>query len=163
MPDYKSANISVTLPEHIEISDQAGNLSANQIKRMPKPCKRGVGTLCTQLAEVVDASPEFVEPELISAELLEIGAKAEDIKPYVHELETLLKQFKQQSLLYDSAAYALVRQVNNLVKAQVKNNPKIKNRFFLLTNYFERGKKQHTTDVPDAPDTLGKGSEETAG
>ena len=143
MSTYISGNISITLPEHIEISHAAGKLSINQVLRIPKPYKRGTGKLCQELADIIDKTPEFtVAPEGICDALRDAGAKADDLKPYVFEAKNLLKTLQQQSLLNDSAAYALIRQVNDLVKAQVKQNPQLANTFYPLNYYFNRKKTQ---------------------
>ena len=147
-----SGNIDVKLPENIEITHLAGKLSADQVRRMIKPRGPNVGGLCEQLADIIDASPDFMAPEGIAAQLRDAGAKSAGIKPLVFELKSLLKEFQQQNLLYDSASYALVRQVNDLVNAQSKYSPELEERFFPLIYFFNKKRKPNRLILPE-PDT----------
>ena len=144
-----SGNIEVSLPEDVEITHLAGKLSVDQVQRMTKPRKPNVGGLCEQLADIIDDSPDFMAPEGIVAQLRDAGAKSAQIRPLVFELKSVLKAFQQQNLLYDSASYALVRQVNDLVNAQAKHSPELEERFFPLIYFFNKKKKAKRLILPE--------------
>ena len=146
MSNYTYNSVSVALPEHVEISPEAGTLSIQQIRRLTKPYTSKIGTFCQKLAKVMEDNPQFIVPEVDAAALRAAGAKSADIKEHIEHIENLLRAFKQQSMLNDDAAYRLVRQVNDRVNSQSKYNAWIKVKFKLLEDLFR--KKRSEPEVP---------------
>ena len=152
MADHTIEGITISLPDHVEITAMAGKLSAQEIRRMPKARKSDVGIFCKRLADIIDTGTELIVPEGLAAEMRAAGAKAEDIKPHILKLKYILKVLQQQSLLYDFKADDLVRQLNDLYNAQSKRNSKLRYDFIPLLYYFNKGKPPDEP-VPDADST----------
>ena len=146
MSAYTYGSLTVSLPEHIEITDTAVDLPRDKAKRLARP-RKGIERVCKEVADIMDANPEFTVPGVSSMQLRVAGMKSENIKKYVLDITNACKAIKQQSLLYDDRAYELVRRVNTQVKGEAKYNAQIKDKFEPLFHYFERTVKK--TEEPE--------------
>ena len=49
MSEMKQGNVTISIPDTIEISEKAGEMSPDEVRRMPK-ARRGVGLACEATA-----------------------------------------------------------------------------------------------------------------
>jgi argonaute-like protein implicated in RNA metabolism and viral defense len=81
---------------------------------------------------------DFSVPGVSAADLRRAGEKADQWDEVVSDIELALRTAKQANLLDDAEAYNMLRKVNNQVKAQEAFNPKLKERFGTVVEYFSR-------------------------
>jgi regulator of RNase E activity RraB len=124
MATITQGTITVQVPDLLQPPPEAGKLSPNDIKRIPR-ARRGVGQLCTQAAEALErAGVAFAPPPGITAQSLrDASTRADGIGAYIIDIEVIRKTLKQANLLFHADAWKQVRQVNDQIKSQVKHNP----------------------------------------
>jgi hypothetical protein len=126
----KYGTVSITVPDYLVPPEEAGTLSPVEVSRIPR-APRAVGTLCDLAADGIErAGKAFQAPAGVTADSLrKAGERADGMDQVIQDIEVLLNRYKQGNLLVDSAAYAIVRQVNDQIKVQAKQNPEL-NQFF---------------------------------
>ena len=85
---------------------------------------------------------EFVVPGVNAAQLKTAGEQADKWDEIISDLELALRVAKQANLLVDADAFNMLRKVNNQVKAQSDFEPKLKERFGTVINYFSNSKRK---------------------
>ena len=149
MSAYTYGSLTVGLPEHIEITDRAVNLPWDKAKHLARP-RKGIERICREVADIMDANPDVAVPDFSVDALRDASAKSESIKKHVIELESVLKTFKQQKLLYNNAAYELIRRVYSQVKSQAQFNARVEDNFSPLWDYFGRKPTQKAEDATNS-------------
>lgn len=139
MAEVKHGTVSVTIADELAPPPQAGKLTAEEVKRMPKS-RRGIGLVCEQAAVAITKSAgAFTPPGGVTAEsLLAVGKRAEDIDQVILDLEVVLATLKQANLIFDAEAWEQVRKVNDQVKTQAKHDASLLTRFQTLVDFFAR-------------------------
>lgn len=143
MAEVKHGTVSVTVADTLAPPPNAGKLSADEVKRLPR-ARRGIGLVCQHTANAIDnLGPKFTLPaDVTAASLLAAGNRAEDIDQVIIDLEVVLATLKQANLMFDAAAWEQIRKVNDQVKAQAKHNPELLAPFKALIDYFAKGHRQ---------------------
>src|SRR5262245_39735303 len=113
MAEVKHGTIVVTIADELALPEQAGNLSAAEVSRLPK-APRGIGLACTYAADALEKAGErFTAPRDVSkATLLGAADRADGIDQVIVDLEVVLARMKQANLLFDAEAWELLRKVN---------------------------------------------------
>jgi hypothetical protein len=150
MAEVKHGTVSVTVADALAPPPKAGNLSAEEVKRLPK-ARRGIGLACEQTADAIEKlGPKFTLPAgVTAASLRTMGSRAEDIDQVITDLEVVLATLKQANLMFDAEAWEQIRKVNDQVKAQAKHDPELLAPFKALVDYFARG--HHAQVAAPAP------------
>jgi hypothetical protein len=149
LAELKYAHITVTIPDHILIPPEAGDLSDEEIQRIPK-ARRGLGAASEQAAACLEtAGPTFVVPDITPAGLRSKGAMADDIDMVIAEVEGLLHKLKQANLLLDAAAWEDLRKLNDFVKAQGKHKPSVLVQFRPLTEFMSSRRAAPKAETPE--------------
>jgi hypothetical protein len=137
--------VNLVLPGGLEVPAKAGTMSDGDVRSLPK-CRAGLGVSCQYAAsEMEKMGPEFTVPGVTAAELRAAGEQADLWDEVIEDTELALRVAKQANLLADNDAFTMLRKVNNQVKAQAAFNPKIKERFTAVTEYFSSARKTATT------------------
>ncbi len=137
MPQLTHGTVTVSVPDHIEIPAQAGNLSAEQVLALPK-ARRGIGLACDQAATALGNVKDFAAGGITPDSLRKKGRMAEDIDGVIDAVQVVLDKLKQANLLLDAAAWEELRKLNDLVKAQAKFRPELQPAFAPLTEFMSR-------------------------
>lgn len=137
MPTISHGSVQVEVPESIEIPPEAGNLSAEQVRALPK-ARRGIGLACDQAANALTNVSNFAAGRVTPESLRKKGRMAEEIDDVIASVEVMLDRLKQANLLLDASAWEELRQLNDLVKAQAKFRPEIASAFAPLTQFMSR-------------------------
>lgn len=140
MSEYKYGSVQVTLPPHIEIDERAGKMSDEEVERCIK-APRTVGYITHQVAQLLEKHPTFLVPNVTADALRQAADRADDIDLHILDLENALRVFKQQNLLYDNAAYELLRRVNDQLNSQGKFDARLESDFAPVKQFFARFKK----------------------
>jgi len=139
MPTLTHGAVSVTISDALAPPDNAGKLNADEVRRLPK-APRGIGLAGLHTADAIGkAGAKFAPPADITADkLLAACEKAEAIDSVITDLEVVLGTLKQANLLFDAAAWEMLRRVNDQVKAQAKYAPELENIFRTLLDFMAR-------------------------
>jgi hypothetical protein len=149
LAELKYAHITVTVPDHIVIPPEAGNLSDAAVREIPK-ARRGLGAASEQAAACLEnAGPTFVAPGITPEGLRSKGAMADDIDLVIVEVEGLLHKLKQANLLLDAAAWEDLRKLNDFVKAQGKHQPSVLTQFRPLTEFMSSRRTSVRSEQPE--------------
>jgi hypothetical protein len=149
--EIKHGTVVVTIPDELEPPEQAGNLSPEQVQRIPK-AKRGLGLVCEATAEALEkAGSTFTPPSDVTAvSLRESGSRAEGIDQVILDLEVVLNKLRQANLLFDAVAWEQIRKMNDQVKTQGKHVPELLVMFKPLLDFFARGPRPAGPTAPPA-------------
>ncbi len=148
MPQIKEGTVTIIVPDTIEIPEKAGKLKPEEVKRIPK-VRRGIGLACANTAvEMGKKGDEFAVPDTPPAELIRLGAMAEEIDTVISDVEVALNTLKQANLLIDARALDLLGRVNDQVKALGKRDPSILRRFGTVSEYFRNKRPSGPTEDP---------------
>ena len=143
MPAIGEGTVSVVLPEGIEVPAKAGHLSEQDVRRLVK-VRRGLGLTCLHTAGEMEKSSEpFSVPDVTPEKLRTTGEQADMWDEIISDLEVALHVAKQANLIVDAEAFNMLRRVNNQVKAQVPFEPKLKERFSTVLDYFSATKRKN--------------------
>jgi hypothetical protein len=139
MAEIKHGNVTVNIPDHLALPAEAGSLTAEEVRRIPKP-RKGLGLACEHSAQAMEAAgDQFQPPPGITPQgLREAGQRADEIDTVIAELEVVLVRLKQANLLFDQEALRQLAQTNDQVNVQGKHNPELARIFSALKVYFER-------------------------
>jgi argonaute-like protein implicated in RNA metabolism and viral defense len=83
-------------------------------------------------------------PDVTAGPLRDAGKLAEDIDQVIVDAEVAVEILKQGNLLADSAAYTMLRKVNQQVKARSQFDASLKDRFQAVVTYFASSPKNDT-------------------
>lgn len=151
MPTLTHDTVTVTIPDTLEIPAQAGKLSPEDILLLPKS-RRGIGLACDQAAHALEhTGAGFAAGDVTPDNLRRKGEMAEEIDLVIASVDVVLSKLKQANLLLDAAAWEELRKLNDLVKAQVKHRPELKDEFADLTEYMSRRRAAADKAVAPAP------------
>jgi hypothetical protein len=139
MIEIRHGSVVVTLPAELPFLESAGRLDANAVARVAK-APTWVGEACLQAADSLEkaAGKITVPPELTPEVLRTFGQQAMKVEQVIEDLESVLRDLKQNSLLHRSGAYQRLRQLNYYIKAQGKLDPKCYHHFKIVRSFFER-------------------------
>lgn len=133
--------VTVVLPSGLDVPEKAGALSDGDVRGLAK-VRAGLGLACQHTAaEMEKMGAEFAVPGVTASALRTAGEKADMWDEVIADLELALRVAKQANLLADSEAFTMLRKVNNQVKAQTAFEPKIKERFATVADYFSSARK----------------------
>ena len=125
MPELKQGTVSVLIPDHITVPDQAGELSTKEVQRLEK-ARRGVGLTCDMTAAAIEKNPDrLAVPGIDPAKLRAAGKVAEDIDLVITDIEVILSQLKQANLILDAEANLQLRRCLAHVRSQEKFDPQL--------------------------------------
>ena len=149
MADLKQGTVTVSIPDHITISDRAGNLTVLEAQRMAR-ARRGLGLATEKTSEAMKKNPDrLAVPNLDPDHLAAQGKVAEDIDVVINDLETLLSVLKQANLLLDHEAHQSMRRALAFVRAQEKFDPRLADLVPHLIAYFSTTRGNEPT--PETP------------
>lgn len=151
MGSVSHGEVSVVIPDDIEVPAEAGKLSADQVQAIPKP-PRGIGSATSDTAEAArKAGGKFVLPADVTADALEkAGDDAERIDNIIASVEVVLSTLKQANFILDGKAWEMLRKVNDQVNAQGKSNPEVLTMFGPLVQYMKRFGRTGPRKAPTA-------------
>jgi hypothetical protein len=158
MIEIRYGSVVVTLPAELLFLENAGRLDATAVSRIAK-APTWVGAACLQAADSLEkaAGKITVPPELTPEVLRTFGMQALKVDQVIEDLESVLRDLKQNSLLYKSAGYQRLRQLNNYIKAQGKLDPRCYSLFKIVRGFFEklsnRGALLTEEPSPETPET----------
>ncbi|MDI1444136.1 hypothetical protein [Polyangium sp. 6x1] len=143
MAEIKHGSVSVSIPDSLKPPSNAGTLSADEVKRLPK-APRGIGLVGTHTADAINkAGDKLTLPKGVTADaLLAACERADAIDQVIIDLEVVLTTLKQANLLFDAEAWELLRKVNGQLKEQMKYNPELGPIFRVLIDFMSRGPRQ---------------------
>jgi hypothetical protein len=141
--------VTVNIPDDIVIPAEAGTLSSDKVRAIPKP-RRGIGLVADQTATEMEKS-SFIVVGVAPAELRRMGAMAESIDDVIRDMEVVLAKLKQANLIIDGDAYTLLRKANDQVKSAAKHDASVKERFSSLMRYFQCARAGVTTEPQEPP------------
>ncbi|MDI3290375.1 hypothetical protein [Polyangium sp. 15x6] len=143
MAEIKHGTVTVTIPDELAPPPNAGKLSADEVRRLPKP-PRGIGLVGTHTADAIKkAGDKLTLPKGVTAEgLLASCGRADGIDQVIIDLEVVLTTLKQANLLFDAEAWEQLRKVNGQLKEQMKYNPELGPIFRVLIDFLSRGPRQ---------------------
>ncbi len=140
MAEIKHGSVTITLPEGVELPEEAGKLSPLEVQRLPK-ARRLPGWTCDRVAasiESLEGEDEFHPPQGVTPEALrEAGRLAHALHQNINDLEVVLQRLKQAELLYGAHAHKMLCATNDQYKAQAKRRPMLRFRFEPLKVYFQ--------------------------
>lgn len=127
MAEVKHGTVQVTAPDRLVPPEKAGKMSAREVRRRLKE-PHGLGLAASSAAYAMErAGANLAAPqELTPNRLREAGDRSEEMAQVLKDLEVVVKQFRQASLLCDAEAYQKLRQLNDLVKAQARYRPQLR-------------------------------------
>ena len=136
MPELKQGTVSLLIPEHIVVPEQAGELTTRDIQRLEK-ARRGVGLTCDTTASAMERDPQRLAiPGIDPAGLRAAGKVAEDIDLVITDLEVILVKLKQANLLLDAEANLMLRKCLAHIRSQQKFDPQLPALVPQLETYF---------------------------
>ena len=140
MATIKHGTVAVSIPDHLVPPPNAGKLSAEEVKRLPK-APRGIGLVGTHTADaILKAGDKLTLPkDVTAASLLAACERADGIDQIVIDLEVVLHILKQGNLLFDADAWEQLRKVNGQVKEQMKYDAELTPIFRVLLDFMSRG------------------------
>jgi hypothetical protein len=126
MTEVKQGNVTVLLPDSIDILPDAGKLTPEAIARHPDKPRRGVGTVCRSIARAMSKDPNRLKINgVTAAELEAFGNQADEIDGYLVDLEVISTKLRQNNFLLDARAHRGLRRVLSAVRAEEKFDPTI--------------------------------------
>jgi len=151
MPEIREGSVTVVLSDSIEVPANAGKLSPDEVRLVPKT-RPGLGLACAQAAtEMQKRGSEFAVPGVTAEELRRRGEQAELIDEAIEDVGIIYATLKQANLIIDAAAQELLGKVNDQVNVLGKHDPSIVARFSAVTEYF--AKKSAKPAKPAKPAT----------
>jgi hypothetical protein len=154
MAEIKHGSVTVTVPDELTPPENAGNLTPDEVRRLPKP-PRGIGIVGAHTADAIKkAGDKLTLPKGITAETVaEACERADGIDQVIVDLEVLVAKMKQANLLMDADAWEQLRRVNGSVKEQMKFAPELELIFQVLRDFMSRGARSggQTPPTPSTP------------
>jgi hypothetical protein len=140
MAEVKHGTVSVNIPDALKPPAKAGNMSPDEVKRLPK-APRGIGLVGVHTADAITKAGDKITlpKEVTAAALLAACERADSIDQVIIDLEVVLATLKQANLLFDAEAWELLRKVNGQVKEQMKYTPELAAMFRVLLDLMSRG------------------------
>lgn len=140
MTEMTQGNVTISIPDSIEIPDKAGEMSPEEVRRLPK-ARRGVGPACNATTEAMNKDPERLAPHGVDKDrLATLGKMAEDIDNVLVDIEAITVRLKQTNLLIDAEAHEELRKVLAFVRSQEKFDARILDLVPQLISYFGKNK-----------------------
>lgn len=138
MPELKQGAVSVVIPDHIQLPQEAGELTHKDMQRLEK-ARRGVGLACDTTAAAMEKDPQRLTIADVSpAKLRAAGQVAEDIDLVITDLEVILSRLKQANMLLDAEAHLMLRKCLAHVRGQEKFDAQIAGLVPQLEAYFAK-------------------------
>ena len=149
MAQITHGEVTVLVPDSIQIPAEAGKLSPDQVSEIAK-APRGIGIATANAAAAArNAGAKFVMPADVTADALEkAGDDAEEIDDVIASLEVVLTTLKQANLLLDAHAWSLLRKLNDQINAQGKTNAEVLTMFAPVTAYMRRSSRPRKPTKP---------------
>ena len=140
MTEMKQGNVTISIPDSIEIPDKAGEMSPEEVRRLPK-ARHGIGLTSGATAEAMDKDPERLAPHGVDkVRLAKLGEMAENIDNVIVDVEAITVRLKQANLLIDAEAHEELRKVLAFVRSQEKFDARILDLVPQLITYFSKNK-----------------------
>ncbi len=136
MAQIEHGTVSVTIDDSLTLPERAGNMSPDEVRRLPK-ARHGIGLVGTLTADALSkAGPDFILPAGVTPDSLRAACKqSEDIDQVAVDLEVILQRVKQANLIFDADAWEMLRKINDQVKAQAKYQPELETVFSALREF----------------------------
>ncbi len=136
MSELKQGVVSVAIPDHINLPEQAGELTSKDMQRLEK-ARRGVGLTCDATATAMEKDPSRLGVQGVDATSLRTAGKvAEDIDQCITDLEVILGRLKQANMLLDAEAHLMLRKCLAHVRSQEKFDAQLAALVPQLESYF---------------------------
>lgn len=141
--------VTLVIDDALALSDKAGKLTPDDILRLPKaPAGIGLATKLTADA-MTAAGGAFTAPQGVTAKsVLAAGTRADGYDSVLVALDVVRRMIQEENLLADAACWDQLRQINDMLKGQVKHHPELAAMFAPLTAFMAksavRGKKAAT-------------------
>jgi len=136
MSELKQGTVTVSIPDHIDIPERAGELTAKDMQRLAK-ARRGVGLTCDATASAMTKDPKRLAVPDVDPENLRLAGKvAEDIDSVITDLEVILARLKQANMLVDAEAHLQLRKCLAHVRSREKFDPQLADLVPALEAYF---------------------------
>ncbi len=136
MAELTRGTVTILLPDGVDIPPEAGKLSVEEKRKLPK-ARKGIGLACSLAATELEKSDnKLAVPGVEAGPLRKAGTLAEKMDEIIEDLEVILETVKQANLIDDAEAFNMLRKVNDQVKSQSKFDPSIAIRFTAVTEYF---------------------------
>ena len=134
--------VSVAIPETLAIDPRAGNLSADDVKRLAK-APRGLGLATDLTAAAMEQAGDRCTPPtgVTPTALRRLGTRAEGYDEVLLALDVVRQTLAQGNLIADAEAWEALRKVNDMVKAQAAHSPELVAMFAPLSGFMGKGKK----------------------
>ena len=140
MAEMIQGTVAITIPDNIDIPEEAGQLSPKEVIRIPKS-RKGLGIVCEATTDAMQKNPERLRPPNVDAAILsEKGRMAEAIDQVIVDIEAILVKLKQANLLLDADAHTDLRKVLAFVRSQEKFDPRLTDLVPALISYFSHDK-----------------------
>ncbi len=138
--------VTVVFDDALTLSDKAGKLTPEDILRLPKS-PAGVGLAAHLTADALTAAGDaFTAPKGVTPKsLLAAASRAEGYDSLIVALDVVRQTIQEENLLADAACWDQLRQINDMLKGQVRHHPELAAMFAPLTAFMAksavRGKK----------------------
>jgi len=131
---------SLTIADALALSDKAGTMTPEEVLRLAKaPAGIGLAAELTATA-LTDAGDVFTAPKGVTPESLRAaGVRADGFDSLLVALDVLKKRVQQENLLADAECWHQLREINDMLKGQVKHHPELAAMFAPLTAFMQRG------------------------
>ncbi len=143
--------VTLVVDDTLALSDKAGKLTPDAIKRLPK-APAGIGLAAQETATALtNAGTAFTPPQGITAKsLVAAGARSDGLNGVLTALQVVTRMVQEENLLADAACWDQLRQVNDMLKGQVKHHPELAAMFAPLTKFMGKS-APHGTKGPAQP------------
>ena len=155
MAKITHGSVTLTFDDALTPPPDAGKLSQLEVQRLPKaPAGIGLAAELTSTA-LLTAGAAFTPPQGITAKsLLAAGQRADGYDGLLAALDVIRQEVAQANLLADAECWNQLRQVNDMLKGQVKHHPELAVMFAPLTAFMSRSvpttKHDPTGSTPSA-------------
>ena len=141
--------VTVLLDDTLALSDKAGKLTPAEVQRIPK-APLGIGLAAQETATALtNAGDAFTPPKGITAKtLLAAGARSDGLNGILNELDVVRRMVQEENLLADAACWDQLRQINDMVKGQVKHHPELKAMFAPLSAFMAKSVTRAKKSAP---------------
>lgn len=141
MAEIKQGNVTVQIPDDIDMMEDAGKLTPQQLARHPDKPRRGVGFAARMTADAMRKNPDRLKVNGVTADELEdYGRQADEIDKIIVDLRVLLLTLEQNNFLLDARAHRALRRVLSFIRAEEKFDPRIVELVPDLIKYFANRK-----------------------
>jgi hypothetical protein len=151
MTEIKQGTATIAVPDSVPIPPEAGTLSPDELRRLPKP-KKGLWQVCEATAEALNKDPARLSPHGVTADkLVSISRAAESMEACVIDMKAMEVRATQASLILSGQAYDELRKVLTFVRGQQKFDNRIADLVPQLIEYFSHQKNGRPSQPASSP------------